>query len=655
MKITKQHSIRLIRATCFGIILLLLFQLHPIFADTNGLPSRFSGKMRGFQVPQYYDIKPGDRAKIRSILMGEQAQPTADNKILISGLRIECYDRDGTTNTVVTTKDCIYDLTLKTVYSKDNLRLARTDDSMVIQGKGFSWNHEQSLLTISNQVRSHFRGLDVSGFVPATDTESTNQTHVQVTSDQFTFDQKKNNASYLGNVVVREENTQLLCDKLQLTSTSRTNIFEQIGGDGNVSIEVKKTDQEFTASGDQFIYVRTQNELAISGNVHWDANQQKGSADFVTLRQNGKDIAATGNVKMELQKTELKEEGLIGIPMATHDQKAEEVLTSVSDNLNSYTNRITLFGNVVVRDGDATLKCDTLNILFKAENTDESPQQKQVEQIEATGNIKISQKDHRIETQRATYKTEEAIAIFDEHVHWFSDRLQGESDHLIMWNEPKHAKATENIIVIMPIEGHIQPLELFGPEVTTQSPTPTTPKKQDIQVTSNEMEVSETEVTFQNKVIAEILPAKTEKTQMQMDRLILDFKEHALETGKSSHYLDSITASGSLLITQTTFEPETKTQSMRADQMKVQIDPKTGEVQNVEAGSNVIMEQQDIRATGKRAYFDIKTQQLELTGDPVAQMPKGTLYADKMIWDRKANVFRGVSKFRIDGQGTEIK
>jgi lipopolysaccharide export system protein LptA len=87
--------------------------------------------------------------------------------------------------------------------------------------------------------------------------------------------------------------------------------------------------------------------------------------------------------------------------------------------------------------------------------------------------------------------------------------------------------------------------------------------------------------------------------------------------------------------------------------MKVQLDEKTGAVVNVVAEQDVIMEQEDVVASGKKAVFDTATQLLELTGYPVAKMPRGTLYADKMIWDRKANVFKGVSNFRIDGQKPE--
>jgi hypothetical protein len=56
----------------------------------------------------------------------------------------------------------------------------------------------------------------------------------------------------------------------------------------------------------------------------------------------------------------------------------------------------------------------------------------------------------------------DSTAIFEEHTSWSSDRLTGESDQLFMWAEPRSAQAIGNVKVIVPVEGKIQPLELFG-------------------------------------------------------------------------------------------------------------------------------------------------------------------------------------------------
>jgi lipopolysaccharide export system protein LptA len=660
-------------AATIAVVLVLFFFFneqsiaYPETTNTT-FSSRLGGRIKGFQIPEYYPALPGKKTPLRSLLKGQEAKPTGKDTVAISGLRIECYDRDGKTNTLVTTSECSYEISKKIVYSTAPLRLSRTDGSMSIQGKGFSWSHSDSILVISNQVSSDFFGLDVSGF--ATNNLSSSSNKVRVTSNQFTFSQKENNVQYLGNVNVSEEGTRLRCDKLQFFSAGTSTGFEQVIGEENARINVDKPDQKFSASGDQFVYVRTQNELAISGNVSWQGESQKGSANYVTLRQNGKELSAAGNVLLELDKNQLNESGMIGVPMALSNSKNTGVLTSRSDNLNSISNRITLFGKVWVQDGDASLFCDSLHIHFKeargevAENTEKTTsneaQDREIEWIEATGNVKISQKDHRIETQKAVYKLADSTAIFEEHTRWSSDRLTGESDQLYMWAEPRSAQAVGNVKVVVPVEGKIQPLELFGPQAETNSVSSPLPpedtvktKAHELRINSPRMNVDEKQINFFDKVNVEIQSKETDFTHMTMSQLLLNFKDKKTEEPETTKYLDNIVATGKVHIIQTTSRPEPKTQQMKSETMKVQLDEKTGGVVNVVAEQDVIMEQEDVVASGKKAVFDTATQLLELTGYPVAKMPRGTLYADKMIWDRKANVFKGVSNFRIDGQKPE--
>jgi lipopolysaccharide transport protein LptA len=567
-----KERIRKSRSAATIAVLLVLFfffneQSSASPETTNStFSNRLGGRIKGFQIPEYYPVQPGKKTPLRSLLKGQEAKPTGKDTVAISGLRIECYDREGKTNTVVSTSECSYEISKKTVFSEAPLRLSQTDGSMSIQGKGFSWSHSNSILVISNQVSSEFSGLDASGFATNNLTSSSNK--VRVTSNQFTFSQKENNVQYLGNVNVSEEGTRLRCDKLQFISAGASNGFEQVIGEGNARIDVDKPDQKFSASGDQFVYVRTQNELAISGNVLWRGEAQKGSANYVTLRQNGKELSAAGNVQLELDKNQLKESGMIGVPMALSGSQNTGTLTARSDNLNSISNRITLFGNVWVQDGDASLYCDSLHIYFretpgaaeeKTEKTIPSgSQEREIEWIEATGNVKISQKDHRIETQKAVYKMADSTAIFEEHTSWSSDRLTGESDQLFMWAEPRSAQAIGNVKVIVPVEGKIQPLELFGPQAETNSVSSTlssegTVKTQapELRINSPRMNVDEKQINFFDKVSVEIQSKEADFTHMTMSQLLLNFEDKKTEETETTKYLDNIVATGKVHIIQT--------------------------------------------------------------------------------------------------------
>jgi lipopolysaccharide export system protein LptA len=182
--------------------------------------------------------------------------------------------------------------------------------------------------------------------------------------------------------------------------------------------------------------------------------------------------------------------------------------------------------------------------------------------------------------------------------------------------------------------------------VKTQAP--------ELRINSPRMNVDEKQINFFDKVSVEIQSKEADFTHMTMSQLLLNFEDKKTEETETTKILDNIVATGKVHIIQTTSGPERKTQQMKSETMKVQLDEKTGAVVNVCGRTRCNNGTRDVVASGKKAVFDTATQLLELTGYPVAKMPRGTLYADKMIWDRKANVFKGVSNFRIDGQKPNI-
>ena len=81
-------------------------------------------------------------------------------------------------------------------------------------------------------------------------------------------------------------------------------------------------------------------------------------------------------------------------------------ITSDGVEANQKQNRVTFSGNVVAKQGDTTLYCNTLVILY-------DPDTKKLKEMVATGNVKIVQLERRATSQRATFQQEENKAILD--------------------------------------------------------------------------------------------------------------------------------------------------------------------------------------------------------------------------------------------------
>jgi len=73
---------------------------------------------------------------------------------------------------------------------------------------------------------------------------------------------------------------------------------------------------------------------------------------------------------------------------------------------NQKQNRVTFSGNVIAKQGETTLYCNTLVILY-------DPDTKKLKEMIATGNVKIVQLERRATSQKATFQQDENKAILE--------------------------------------------------------------------------------------------------------------------------------------------------------------------------------------------------------------------------------------------------
>ena len=101
-----------------------------------------------------YDRKSG---KITSLLTGDKAVPYDNGLILVEGARVETYKYEGTERNVdliIEAPTCFFDLRNRVASSAGHMRVYRSDEQAVLEGKGFWWRHNPDFLVISNNVKT---------------------------------------------------------------------------------------------------------------------------------------------------------------------------------------------------------------------------------------------------------------------------------------------------------------------------------------------------------------------------------------------------------------------------------------------------------------------------------------------------------------------
>jgi hypothetical protein len=117
-----------------------------------GLRAQQGGRARNFTTSEYYEAP--HQQQVKTILSGAEAFPQSGGRLIIKQLKLQTFALDGKPEIVVTAPECIYDTLGGTARSAGSLQLQTGDGKFRVEGEGFLWRQTNSLLTISNQVRT---------------------------------------------------------------------------------------------------------------------------------------------------------------------------------------------------------------------------------------------------------------------------------------------------------------------------------------------------------------------------------------------------------------------------------------------------------------------------------------------------------------------
>jgi hypothetical protein len=111
-----------------------------------------TGHASDFTSVEYFE--PPHQQQMKSRLAGTEARPLAGGLLVIKDLKLEIFDTNGVKEVVIKAPHCVYDTQSGTANSPGHLWLETGDGASHVEGDGFLWRQTNSLLTISNNVRT---------------------------------------------------------------------------------------------------------------------------------------------------------------------------------------------------------------------------------------------------------------------------------------------------------------------------------------------------------------------------------------------------------------------------------------------------------------------------------------------------------------------
>jgi len=124
-----------------------------VFAVPNGR-TQPNGVQHASNFTSVEYFEPPHQQQMKSRLSGAEAQPLAGGLLVIKQLKLETFAMDGKPEMIVNAPECVYDTFNHVASSPGHLQAQTGDGKFRVEGDGFLWRQNDSLLIISNRVQT---------------------------------------------------------------------------------------------------------------------------------------------------------------------------------------------------------------------------------------------------------------------------------------------------------------------------------------------------------------------------------------------------------------------------------------------------------------------------------------------------------------------
>lgn len=342
------------------------------------------GVAKGFRVAgEYFD--PPNEQQMKSLIEGAEGRPLGNNVFQLTQLKLTTFQTNGQAEMIVLAPDCLFDNASGIASSPGPLTVQTADGQFNLQGNGFHWLQNVSVLYISNDVHSVLHKLTAND-TNAPEAASPGGGDIDVFSDHFTRDLKTGISAYNDNVRVTGTNVNLGADNMSL-------------------------------------YLPLTNGLiTLLGNATWASGQRNGGADRLELDRDNNLMRAYTNAFLKMPGT------AIGTN-STGTASTNKLVEVLSDQYELRTNWTEFHGDVRVTQYDSNqptgkMTCEAMTAAIAGGNA--------IESVVAETNVVVEQQDGRFTSDVAKFYATNSTAVFTGNATWLKGTRSGAGDTLFV-------------------------------------------------------------------------------------------------------------------------------------------------------------------------------------------------------------------------------
>lgn len=245
------------------------------------------GRVRGEFSVEFRD----DAGALVSLLTGSQATLRTGGAVQLTTAEVRSFDSAGRTNLFVFATNCLFNPNTRVVQSAEPLRVQSGDGRLTLLGRGFTWWQTNSLILVSNDVRTTVQRVPGSTNPPL---------NVQSARLQARLD--SNVVEFLDAVRVRDPEMDLDCERLVVRRAAGGDL-DEIQAFGDVRILNHRDGSTIQAEQARYHLTGDNEWVELSGEPRWSDGTRSAEARWFVLDRGRNRFQAVGDARIVLPRS----------------------------------------------------------------------------------------------------------------------------------------------------------------------------------------------------------------------------------------------------------------------------------------------------------------------------------------------------------------
>jgi len=388
---------------------------------------------RPVEVNQWQYAEPySNRAQIKILIKGAKGRPISGTKLtLVNEAEVNTFKENGEAELVVQAPECTHNEAQHTVSSAGPLRVRTADGRFFLEGEGFLFQKDDSMLFISNKVHTLLQPDLPAGAATGMPSGAVDPKAITVDSRQLRYDNNLGRGTYSGGVHVSSTNLNMTSEILDVIIPSRERQLKSVTATQDVHIKYSGIE----ADGQEAVYSTETGLARITGHPKWSWGEREGRGDELLIDRTNQIFRANGEAWVKMPGQAMSPAGFLRSQSLTNQSSGSTSnrFVEITSDYYEFRNNSAEFGDrvqvneTVNGEPGAKMTCRALRATFVGTN--------ELQEMIAEGKgepVRITKEDQGFSAGNALYSATNRTLRLTDGPSWYAGPRSGKGDTILV-------------------------------------------------------------------------------------------------------------------------------------------------------------------------------------------------------------------------------